>query len=151
MAITKNDCLLLLTKMQEDGVDTKAQVNKLFSNPGIPLDVLKFINNHKQLDVISFYERIRKNYNNKRSKLYINIMKEIDDPEEIITTLSALLTQIILTSEKVDNKKLFLNNVRAGEITRVLNNYFNTFDVESARKLLHLFKCDIKALESIRN
>lgn len=151
MAITKNDCLLLLTKMQEDGVDTKAQVNKLFSTPGIPLDVLKFINNHKQLDVISFYERIRKNYNNKRSKLYINIMKEIDDPEEIITTLSALLTQIILTSEKVDNKKLFLNNVRAGEITRVLNNYFNTFDVESARKLLYLFKCDIKALESIRN
>ena len=125
MAITKNDCLLLLTKMQEDGVDTKAQVNKLFSTPGIPLDVLKFINNHKQLDVISFYERIRKNYNNKRSKLYINIMKEIDDPEEVITTLSALLTQIILTSEKVDNKKLFLNNVRAGEITRVLNNYFN--------------------------
>lgn len=151
MAITKNDCLLLLTKMQEDGVDTKAQVNKLFSTPGIPLDVLKFINNHKQLDVISFYERIRKNYNNKRSKLYINIMKEIDDPEEVITTLSALLTQIILTSEKVDNKKLFLNNVRAGEITRVLNNYFNTFDVESARKLLYLFKCDIKALESIRN
>lgn len=151
MAITKNDCLLLLTKMQEDGVDTKAQVNKLFSTPGIPLDVLKFINNHKQLDVISFYERIRKNYNNKRSKLYINIMKEIDDPEEVITTLSALLTQIILTSEKVDNKKLFLNNVRACEITRVLNNYFNTFDVESARKLLYLFKCDIKALESIRN
>lgn len=151
MAITKNDCLLLLTKMQEDGVDTKAQVNKLFSTPGIPLDVLKFINNHKQLDVISFYERIRKNYNNKRSKLYINIMKEIDDPEEVITTLSALLTQIILTSEKVDNKKLFLNNARAGEITRVLNNYFNTFDVESARKLLYLFKCDIKALESIRN
>ena len=151
MAITKNDCLLLLTKMQEDVVDTKAQVNNLFSTPGIPLDVLKFINNHKQLDVISFYERIRKNYNNKRSKLYINIMKEIDDPEEVITTLSALLTQIILTSEKVDNKKLFLNNVRAGEITRVLNNYFNTFDVESARKLLYLFKCDIKALESIRN
>lgn len=151
MAITKNDCLLLLTKMQEDGVDTRAQVNKLFSTPGIPLDVLKFINNHKQLEVISFYERIRKNYNNKRSKLYINIMKEIDDPEEIITTLSALLTQIILTSGKVDNKKLFLSNVRAGEITRVLNNYFNTFDVESARKLLHLFKCDIKALESIRN
>lgn len=151
MAITKNDCLLLLTKMQEDGVDTKAQVNKLFSTPGIPLDVLKFINNHKQLDVISFYERIRKNYNNKKSKLYINIMKEIDDPEEVITTLSALLTQIILTSEKVNNKKLFLNNVRAGEITRVLNNYFNTFDVESARKLLYLFKCDIKALESIRN
>ena len=150
MAITKNDCLLLLTKMQDEGIEVKPQIHKLIKSPSLSLEVLKFINDHRQLDITNFYEYIRNNYNKKKSNLYINIMKEIEEPDKAITTLSALLTQIILASKHVEDKKTFLKNARANEITQVLNNYFNTYDIKNALNLLHLFKCDIKALESLK-
>ena len=124
MALKKTDCILLLTELQDKGIDIKDNMNKLIQSPSLPLDVLKFINDNKQLDVCKFYEKIRKNYNDKKSDLYINIVKEIDDPQEVLTTLAALQLQVILYSKKVDNKKLFLDNMRALEITYVMNNYF---------------------------
>ena len=96
MALKKNDLLLLLTEMQDKGIDTKAQVKTLISSPSVPIEVLKFINDQRPLDIIEFYEHLRKNYNNKKSNLYINIVKEIEEPQEVLTTLSALLTQVIL-------------------------------------------------------
>ena len=106
--------------------------------------------NIKGTEGFFFYEKTRKNYNDKKSDLYINIVKEIDDPQEVLTTLAALQLQVILYSKKVDNKKLFLDNMRALEITYVMNNYFKTYDITQAIKLLSMYKADIKALESIK-
>lgn len=150
MALKKTDCILLLTELQDKGIDIKDNMNKLIQSPSLPLDVLKFINDNKQLDVCKFYEKTRKNYNDKKSDLYINIVKEIDDPQEVLTTLAALQLQVILYSKKVENKKLFLDNMRALEITYVMNNYFKTYDITQAIKLLRMYKADIKALESIK-
>ena len=148
--INKTDCILLLTEMQDKGVDVSDKIRQLMSSPTLPLEVLKFINNNRQLDLISFYERLRTNYNKKKSNLYINIVKEIDEPQEVLTTLSAMLTQVLLFSKKLDNKGLFLKHSRADEITQVLSGYFRHYDITNALKLLRLIKADIKALESIR-
>ena len=121
--IKKNDLVLLLTQLQEDGLDVDGLVLKTLNSPTIPMDVLKFINDNRQLDVATFYELMRKNYNKKKSNLYLNIVKEIEDPQEVITTLCALLTQIVLFSKKLDNSKVFLDWIRAEEISRVLNIY----------------------------
>ena len=110
---------------------------------------MKFINDNRQLDVTRFYEKIRKSYNDKRSVLYINIVKEIENPSEVLTTLSAMLTQILLFARGVDDREMFLRNVRADEITTVLGNYFRTFDTVPCIKLLRLIKCDVKAVEYI--
>ena len=74
--ITKNDCILLLTDLQDSGVDIGTNILKVITSPTVPMDVLTFINEHRQLDLTTFYEKLRKNYNNKKSKLYINLIKE---------------------------------------------------------------------------
>lgn len=150
--ITKNDCYLLLAEYENQGIDTKEILKLLVNtNSTVPsLDVLKFINENRQLDVSAFYEKLRKSYNNKKSSLYINIVKEIEDPTEVLTTLSALLTQILLFSKKVNNKQMFLKHVRANEISKVLNIYFTNYDIKNCIILLRLIKADLKALESIK-
>ena len=76
--ISKNDLLLLLTELEDKGLDVSAMTQKLFSTSSIPLDVVKFINDNRQLDLTAFYENLRRNYNKKKSKLYISIVKEIE-------------------------------------------------------------------------
>lgn len=148
--ITRNDCIILLTDLQTRGIDTDTHLRELLGSDQLPLSVIKFINDNRQLDLAGFYEEIRKSYNHKKSKLYINIVKEVDDTSEVLTTLSALLTQILRYSKKVDDKPMFIRHSRALDINKVLANYFNSYDITLAQKLLRLIKADIKALESIK-
>ena len=156
--LTRNDCLLLLSELETfDNVDKeklKQITLKTASQLNVSLDTLKFINTYKPLDVKNFYNQIRQNYNNKKSKLYINIVKEIDDTTKVLTTLSSLLTQILLYSEntkKCDNKQLFLQHSRAKEISLALTKYFENYDITICLRLLRLIKADIKSLEQLQN
>ena len=125
--ITKNDCLMLLAELSDSGVDTKDAVNKVVKNTSIDLEVLKFINSYKTFDVLNFYDKLRVNYNNKRSKLYKCIVQvDEKEPRDIVVTLASLLTQILLHS-----------------------NYFKTYDLTLCITLLKLIKADLKALESL--
>jgi hypothetical protein len=148
--IQKTDLILLLTEMQEQGIDIDNQLKKTLVAQNIPLDVLKFINDTRQLDVAAFYERIRKNYNDKKSPLYINIVKEIEEPTEVITTLSALALQINLYSKHVENKAMFFKHARIKEILGCLNQYYDNYDITKSIKLIRLIKADLKAFEEIR-
>ena len=150
--ITNNDCILLLSELENKGnVDAGNLIMKIAGKSSIDLDVLKFINDNKPLEVIEFYEHIRKNYNKKKSNLYINIVKEIEQPYEVLTTLSSLLTQILLYSKKLeDNQTLFLKHSRAEEISKVLAYYFKTYDITKAIQLLKLIKLDLLALEIVQ-
>lgn len=147
--ITKTDCVLLLTELQQQGVDVSEQLKKLMKQPVPDVEIIKFINDNRQLDLSNFYYKIRKSYNNKKSKLYINIVKEIDEPNEVLTTLSAMLTQILLFSKTCENKQLFLKHARAEEISMVLLNYFKNYDLTNCLKLLRLIKADLKTIEYI--
>lgn len=149
MAITKSDCILLLTEQQENGIDVSNMLNTLIKQQEPSIEVIKFINDNRQLDLSKFYEKIRKSYNNKRSNLYINIVKEIEDPNEVVITLSAMLTQILLFGKEAENKQLFLKHARAEEISLVLFNYFKNYDITNCIKLLKLIKADLKVVEFI--
>ena len=148
--ITKNDCLSILAKLDESGVSgVNPYVKKLLISRDIPPEVLKFISDNRGLEVSHFYEMLRKSHNQKKSPLYTNILKEIDDPQEVITTLSCLLTQILLYGKKIDNRDQFFREVRAEELTRVLNNYFKTGLYEDCLSLIKLLKSDLLVLEYI--
>lgn len=148
--IKKTDILLLLTELQDNGENVSSYINKLYKTHDVPLDVIKFLNNHRQLDVVSFYEKLRSNYNHKKSDLYINIVKEIDDIEEVLTTLSAYNLQVLLFAKKLNNKESFYKATRVEEVTRVLNNYYKTYDINLCQKVLYLIKADIKLFEEIK-
>jgi hypothetical protein len=92
---------------------------------------------------------LRKKHNQKKSPLYLNIVKEVSTLDDVITTLVCLLTQITLYSNKLDNKDSFLKEVRAEEITRVLNEYFKEGTYDTCIALLKIIKSDLLVLEYI--
>jgi len=149
--IRKDDCIILLTEIQDEkNIDVNKYITQLMSTPTIPVDVIKFINKERPLDVFNFYEKLRKSYNAKKSKLYINLVKEdFDKPTDVLTTLASLALQILLFNDKIENN-LFLKHSRFEEITRVLNNYSKTYDLRPCLKVLYLVKSDIKIFEQIK-
>lgn len=148
--ITKNDCLSILVKLGDSGViGVDPYMKKLLVSRTIPMEVLKFISDNRGLEVSRFYEMLRKSHNKKKSPLYTNILKEIDDPQEVVTTLSCLLTQILLYGKKLDNRDQFFREVRAEELTRVLNNYFKTGLYEDCLNIIKVIKADLLVLEYI--
>ena len=150
--ITKNDCLLLLSELQDKGLETKPYVMKVLKDNNVNLEVLKFINDNRKLELTEFYNFLRNRYNEKKSKLYKEIV-QIDEkqPKDIVVTLSSLLTQILLYSNKVENKQLFLRHSRADEISKVLVKYFQDYDVQLCVSMMNLLKADLKACEYINS
>lgn len=150
--LQKNDLVLLLSEMQEQGYDVDKELTTVLTSPSIPLDILKLINDNRPLPVTQFYERVRKNHNLKKSDLYKNIMKETNEVDKILTTLSAFVLQVNLFGRYVEEKDLqmFYKHSRVEEITRVLNNYYKTYDLTSCVKILRLIKSDILAFETIQ-
>lgn len=149
--IKKNDILLLLTELQDNGEDVSKYISTLYKTKDIPIETIKFINDKREIDVAAFYEKLRSNYNHKKSDLYINIVKEdLNDLDEILTTLAAYNLQVLLFARKLDNKELFYKFSRVEEVTRVLNNYYKTYDIEKCRLILSLIKADLKLFEAIK-
>lgn len=150
--LTKNDLLLLLNEMQVSGKETSKLATRLALSEGVPRDILKYINDNRPLEVAQFYEMLRKNYNHKKSNLYKNLVREeLSEPIEALITLSALNLQILLYAKKLDDNKMFLKHSRANEITEVLNNYYNTYDLIPCLKMLKLIKSDLKCFENIKD
>jgi hypothetical protein len=150
--LNKNDLLLLLTTIQKEGKDVKSQINKLLTSPELSTEVIKFVNDNRPLEITQFYEQLRKSYNNKRSSLYINLVKEPDKPFDVLTTLSSLNLQLLLFAKHLDEKSvtMFFSHSRAEEISRVLNNYYKTYDLKPIYTILKLIRSDIKAFEYIK-
>lgn len=148
--ITKNDCLTILVSLEDKGVNIDKPMRKLLTAREIPMEVLKFILDNRGIEVANFYEMLRKKHNQKKSPLYHNIVKDIEDTDEIITTLACLLVQITLYGNKLSsNKEIFQREVRAEEITRVLNNYYSTGEFDQCLALIKLLKADLLVLEHI--
>lgn len=148
--ITKNDCLTILVALEDKGIDIDKPMKKLITTKEIPIDVLKFILDNRGIEVANFYEMLRKKHNQKKSPLYYNIVKDITDLDEIITTLACLLVQITLYSKKLTaNKEIFQREIRAEEITRVLNHYYTTGEFDQCLALMKLLKADLTVLEHI--
>ncbi len=149
--ITRRDCLLLLSELSARGIDTQKETLLTLSSSDVNIEVIKFINKHRQLDANKFYEKIRKSYNHKKSNLYKNIVTcdEVDCSPTVLTTLGALSLQILLFKDSVDDVKMFLNHTRFEEITQALLNYSRTYDLVPCIKVLQIVKADLKAFEYI--
>ena len=126
-------------------------IKRALRSNDVDIEVVKFINNHRQLDVNAFYEKIRKSYNNKKSNLYKNIVTcdEVDCTETVLTTLAALNLQILLFIDTVIDSKMFMSHTRFEEINQVLLNYSRTYDLVPCIKVLQIIKADLKAFEYI--
>ena len=149
--ITRKDCVLLLSELSQRGINTDNMLKRTFSKKDVDIEVIKFINEHRQLDANAFYEKLRKSYNNKKSVLYKNIVTcdEVDCTDTVLTTLASLNLQILLFMNSVSDSKMFMAHTRLEEINEALLNYSRTFDLVPCIKLLQLVKADVKAFEYI--
>lgn len=147
--ISRSECLNLLFELREKGVVCDSMITQCLSSVDPPLNVIKFINEHRELNIRKFYEKLRRSYNDKKSKLYINIVREDKlSPEEVTTCLGALLQQILLYNKDLKSTS-FIESSRAKEISKCLLHYFNSQDTIPCRKILALVKADLKTLEQI--
>ena len=145
--ITKTDCLTLLFELKDKGVDVTNDIKYLLVHNEPTLEIIKKINDNMELNIRAFYEKLRKSYNNNKSKLYINIVKENSlEPKEILCTLASLQLQILLFNKTL-NDPSFLRSARFNEICDCLKHYYTTSDIIPSQKLLELFKADLKFLE----
>lgn len=149
--LKKNDILILLTELQNEGENVTPFISELYKKPDISTHIIKFLNDKRQLDLVAFYEKLRKSYNAKRSDLYINIVREDIELEDILTTLASYNLQALIFAKKLKDKDLFYRASRVEEVTRVLNNYYKTYDIDQCRTLLALIKADIKLFETLKN
>jgi hypothetical protein len=147
--INRRDCILLLTELSETGINVDKMLQRAMRTPDVDVEVLKFINGHRQLEVNAFYEKIRKSYNDKRSQLYKNIVTcdEVEQTQNVVTTLAALNLQILLYAEKVPDITMFIRHTRFDEINQALLNYGRTYDLVPCIKVLQIVKADLKAFE----
>lgn len=147
--ISRRDCLLLLAELQQKGINTTAITQKALRSNNIDLEVIKFINEHRQFEANAFYEKLRKSYNNKKSMLYKNIVTcdEVDCSSTVLSTLGALSQQILLYLDKVEDTRMLLRHLRFEEITESLLNYARSFDLVPCIKVLQIIKADLKAFE----
>lgn len=143
--LTKNDCLLLLLEI--DGEEAKKMANEVARTGKLTSQIIKFINDKRPLDLAKFYEKLRHSYNQKKSSLYINIVKETEDTTDVLTTLSAMALQILLFGKNVEDKMMFFRQARLSEIYKALHDYATTGDIIPCQKLLRVIKADIKMLE----
>lgn len=147
--ITKTECLNLLFELKDSGIECTEQIKHLLSISEPDIETIKFINDNKELNIRKFYEKLRKSYNNKHSKLYINIVKEDElEPKELICCLGALLQQVLLFNKTIEDRE-FLKQARFNEILLCLGEYYKDGNIIPSQKLLKLFKSDLKLLELI--
>lgn len=139
MIITRQDLLQLVA----DNTELLISVYKE------PENVLKQIKTSNKLDIFNFYNKCRKSYNQKHSKVYINIVKEVEDPKKVLTTLSALITQILLFAENLPHKDIFIKHARLQEILNAINEYATTNNLTPCVQLIVSIKQDIKYLEAL--
>lgn len=148
--ITKQDCMSLLIKLEDKGINIDPYMKKLLIAKDLPIDVLKFIAQNKGIEVINFYEMLRKKHNQDKSPLYTNILKDHTDVGEVLITLSCLFVQILLYNKKLtENNDLFLKEIRAEEITRAVSDYFKDGIETTALTLIKAIKADLLVLEYI--
>lgn len=147
--ISKNDVVLLLTELEDRGINIGDNIVKVLKSSTIPLSTLKFINDNRQLDLTAFYEKLRKSYNHKRSKLYISILQDVSDPSSVPATLASYALQALLFSEKVEDAQMFLRHARVKEANVVLAKYLSDFDLSRCLELLTLIRADLMACEVV--
>ena len=149
--ITTSDCLLLLDVLKSQDIDTD-KIEKELMTKGLTKKVVKFIKDNNSLSIFDFYEKLRKSYNDNKSKLYINIVKEdYSDVETIPITIASYTLQCLLFSKRVEDDDMFLRQARYEEACECLLEYGKTGDIVPCIRLLQIIKSEIKALEELKD
>lgn len=147
----RQDCYKLLIDIKNKGINVDKYFLMVSQSTEIPQEVIKFININRELDITKFYEYLRKKHNKRESKLYFDLMRELE-PEEVLITISSLVTRAFIFGKTLTTRDRinFYDNVGIIQITDAINNYIKTSDISKCIELLSKIKNDIKVLEAYK-
>ena len=147
--ISRTDVVLLLSSLNIPEQQVQDLIRQVYGSQDLPLEVLQFINDRRQLDLTAFYQKLRKSYNHKKSKLYVMLVRDDLNPAEIPTTLASYGLQVALYADKASDRQMFLNHARAREVNVVLAKYYTDYDLTGCLNLLRVIRADLIACEVI--
>ena len=148
--LSKQECYKILLDMRADGVNVNKPISQLASAPTVPPEVIKFINENRNLAITEFYRVLRKKSNSTKNKLYKEIVTEVQQPMDKVKALSSFITQGVIAGEKLELKERenFFKALRLNECAKVLMNYFENSDIQPLLEMVLLIKNDIKIFEN---
>ena len=79
----------------------------------------------------------------------VELVENIDNAKDVLTTLASLNLQILLFAKDLDNPNQFYKHSRFEEINKCMLNYAKTYELIPCQKLLQYVKADLKVCEFI--
>lgn len=148
--LSKQECYKILLDMRADGVNVNKPISQLASASTVPPEVIKFINENRNLAITEFYRVLRKKSNSTKNKLYKEIVTEVQQPMDKVKALSSFITQGVIAGEKLELKERenFFKALRLKECAKALMNYFENSDIQPLLEMVLLIKNDIKIFEN---
>lgn len=127
MQLSKKDFIQKLYDIEEnENISTGRMVQKVIRNEIIPIDVIKFINEHdnKFLKVYDTYNTI---YNSRqRNPLYSNLRNENLSLDESVIAISSLITRILISCSKINDeqeKQIFITAMNLDNLLESIKQY----------------------------
>lgn len=145
--LTKSECLSVLSSIDANDGEVNRQIRALMSSPTIPVDVIRFIIDHKSSDEAEFYEMLRRQHNKQKSKIYTSILRDPESSADAALTLSCFLTQVMLYERKIENPARFFKSIRADEISAALSQFFLDSTSDVCIRMLRLIRADLLVFE----
>lgn len=142
------DLLYLLSRAHTQTAD--ALLNSLMTTRSYTTKAaaIRYLASIQSLDIANFFEHLRSSCNKGKSRLYINLMKEENNPDDLIITLSSYILQANIYLKKSVNKRLFTEEAQLAEATEALNSYYKTRDLQLILNEVSKIKANIKLWES---
>lgn len=144
--LTSQDLIYFLTKCNTKEADVI--IRKLLTSSAFKGEAISYLNSTRSIDIVNFYEHLRKSYNEKRSSLYINLMKEDLPLEDQVITLASYILQANIYLKKAINRPLFIRESEVNNSALALQKYYSQEDLLEVRNQLNKIKEDIKLYES---
>lgn len=153
MQITKRDIIQKLYEIEEKtGEKTGREVQKVIRSETIPFEIIKYINKYdpRFLQIYDTYNTIYKSRN--KNPLYRNLKKENIEISELAIALSSLVTKILISYSKIEDKEerlIFANAMNIDKLNNALTEYSLYDDTQKiiecgkeVRELLNLLYID---------
>lgn len=127
MQLSKKDFIQKLYDIEEnENISTGRMVQKVIRNEIIPIDVIKFINEHdnKFLKVYDTYNTIYSS--RQRNPLYSNLRNENLSLDESVIAISSLITRILISCSKINNeqeKQIFITAMNLDNLLESIKQY----------------------------
>lgn len=127
MQLSKKDFIQKLYDIEEnENISTGRMVQKVIRNEIIPIDVIKFINEHdnKFLKVYDTYNTIYSS--RQRNPLYSNLRNENLSLDELVIAISSLITRILISCSKINDeqeKQIFITAMNLDNLLESIKQY----------------------------